>query len=108
MPARASNASSHTPYSSEVRCAEVARRQTPRQSVPSCTAKTILVLPASMTSNMVFLFPSGLAEQNLARADRLDTIFVPQQQFTLVGQACKAAPQFAPRAAHSERGAHRV
>ena len=62
MPVRVSRASSQTPYSSEVRCAEVARRHVPRHSLPSWTAKTMLVLPASMTKSMALSFMRNRAK----------------------------------------------
>src|SRR5918995_7535446 len=65
------SASSHTAYSSEVRSGRVAMRQRPRHSRPSCTAKTMLVFPASTASSMVSarLRPFRPPLQHLARGD---------------------------------------
>ena len=52
IPTKLNSVSSHTAYSSEVRCGSVAMRQLPRQRSLSCTAKTTLVLPASTTSSI--------------------------------------------------------
>src|SRR5665213_2786129 len=79
-PAMPRSCDSHTAYSSAVREASVAARHWATQRPPSCTAKSVLVLPCSMARSIWNNLPTiDLSEKHVAGGDQADRAVVGSQ-----------------------------